>query len=331
MSFVAGYAGINTVLRKEHIFMSRTCRLATIKNASTELVKEMMVKNLEDLLKILKWNKHNNIKLFRMSSEFAPHITNPELLGTADKKNFRKLAYDPKFCAALLRKIGNYAKKHEMRLTFHPSPFIVLGTNNPDVLLRSKRELYFHSKILDLMGCDLNSCVVLHGGGIYGDKPAAKLRWVAAFNGLPEMIKNRIVIENDEYVFNVPDMLELSASVDMWSLHKKSSRYKIPVVFDTFHYECYNLVNGPSAQPPPEELLPLVAKTWNGRIMKMHISNQRKPAMLGAHSDYVTKIPKYLPGLPKMLGLKRIDIMVEAKMKEQAVLKFKKIMKRKAV
>ena len=320
MKIELGYAGINTVLRKKHVFMSRTCRSITLRNSSVELALEMMQDNMQDLLKILKWNVKHGIKLFRMSSAFAPHITNPEFI--TDKHNYKSLAYNPAKCRNILREIGKYARDNKLRLTFHPDPFIVLGTNNPDVLIKSKRELYFHAKILDMMGLDYESVIVIHGGGIYGDKPAAMARWIKAFNELPIKIKSRIVIENDEYVFNIADMLKLSRSVNYYGFDKK---YKIPVVFDMFHYECYNLVNGVESQPDVVDFLPKVLASWKYRTMKMHISNQKPDAQLGAHSDYITKIPKFIYKLNVILpGVTRVDIMVEAKMKEQAVLKLRK-------
>jgi UV DNA damage endonuclease len=346
---VLGYAGQNVELRKDHIFMSRTCRMATLHNSpiGLQLAVDMMQSNLEDTLKILKWNKRNNVMLFRMGSDFAPHITNPEFLKPVDREDYRKLVYSPAKCKKILARIGAYARKHKMRLTFHPDPFIVLGTPRMDVLIKSKRELYFHARVLDLMGLDLNSVIVLHGGGTYGNKQDAIVRWTYAFNHLPVSIKRRIVIENDEYSFNTSDMLKISKSVKPFALRtsehswKQDRTYRIPVVFDTFHYECYDRAlrkrwrqqsdEGRAFEPDQMQeqlmahaLLPLVSRSWGSRIMKMHISNQKPSGQLGAHSDYITLIPTYLSTLPADLKRDRIDLMVEAKMKEKAVLRLRK-------
>lgn len=346
---VLGYAGQNTELRKEHIFASRTCRMATLRNAPNGLqfAIDMMQANLEDVLRILKWNKTHGVKLFRIGSDFAPHITNPEFLHPSDRPDYRKLVYSPARCKRILARIGAYARKHGMRLTFHPDPFIVLGTPSPEVLVKSRRELYFHARVLDLMGADLNSVIVLHGGGTYGDKRAAIGRWIREFDKLPITIKRRLVIENDEYSYNVSDMLTLSRGVKPFPLnahgsHWKQDRvYKIPVIFDTFHYECYDRAlqrrwrqqsdesrtfepDQMQEQKFTEYLLPLVSRSWGSRIMKMHISNQKPDGQLGAHSDYITRVPKYLFTLPEDLGRPRIDLMVEAKMKERAVLRLRK-------
>ena len=298
---------------------------------------------------ILEWNAKKNIKLFRIGSDFAPHATNPEFIPRAKHEDFRAMAYPLTQFSHQLRKIGAYARKNGIRLTFHPDPFIVLGTTDPGVLIRSIRELYFHTRVLDVMGTDLNSVIVLHGGGTYGNKASAMRRWVKNFDKLPVAIKRRIVIENDEYSFNTSDMLHLSKSVKPYTLTqskgakqkwRQDPTYHIPVVFDIFHYECYDRVlqkrwrqqdegeryfhpDQLSEQLPMEQLLPLVDRSWGSRIMKMHISSQKRGGQLGAHADYVTSIPQYI--LDRYGGPRtRTDLMVEAKAKEKAVARLHK-------
>lgn len=77
--YVVGYACINTQLRKKNIFCSRTCRIETIKKKGIAYLKELCWKNLEDLEKILHWNKENGIKLFRISSELFPFFISQRL------------------------------------------------------------------------------------------------------------------------------------------------------------------------------------------------------------------------------------------------------------
>ena len=79
-----------------------------------ELIKRITL-NLQDLLKMLMWNEENGIKVFRLSSELFMHKTNPK----APK-------YDYEFAKPLLKQIGDYAKKNNHRLTFHPGQYNVL-------------------------------------------------------------------------------------------------------------------------------------------------------------------------------------------------------------
>ena len=66
-----------------------------------------------------------------------------------------------------------------------------------------------------------------------------------------------------------------------------------------------------------------ILNTWDRRGIKpkFHISNQRKGARIGAHSDHITHIPSYLLFLNR-----EIDIMVEAKNKERSIKKLKALL-----
>ena len=69
---------MNTHLRTKGIFSSRTCRLDTLKKDGFGFphLKKLSMQNLDDLIKLLEWNNENGIKVFRMSSELFPHISN---------------------------------------------------------------------------------------------------------------------------------------------------------------------------------------------------------------------------------------------------------------
>jgi len=255
----------------------------------------------------------------------CPHITNPALI--KDKSDYKALAYSMKSLAGIMSQIGEYARKHGMRLTFHPDPFISLGTSSDGVLLRNTRELWFHCVVLDMMGLDLNSIICIHGGGFYGDKPATMKLWVKRFNALPIKIKRRVAIENDEFSYSVQDMFWISAHVDPYELEfegtfKPSRKYKIPVIFDFFHYYCYNqtvVLRELAEQWDLERIIPIWLQTWGDRRVKGHISEQKPGGPRGAHSKMVMKIPAILRNAPKKYG-KHIDLMIEAKQKQFATL-----------
>ncbi len=244
---------------------------------------------------MLRWNEENNIRLMRISSDIFPHIS-----------NHRAPAYTMEEFQPLLTEIGNYAREHGHRLTFHPGQYNVVGTPDEDKFQNTIRDLDWHAEMLDRMNCDQNSILVVHGGGTYGDKQTTKTRWVTQFARLPIRVQRRLVLENCEKNFSVEDCLEISDQTG------------VPVVFDTHHYECYNHFHSTEPpQKPAKDYMTRVIETWHRRGMrpKFHISEQRPNAPVGAHSDFINSIPDYL------LELDHIDIMVEAKMKEQAVLR----------
>ena len=81
------------------------------------------------------------------------------------------------------------------------------------------------------MGMGDDSVMVVHGGGLYGDKEKTKDRWCEQFYKLPENVKRRLVLENCEKCFSIIDCLDVSKKIN------------IPVVFDTHHYECYKILH----------------------------------------------------------------------------------------
>lgn len=321
-----GYHGLNHTLREQHILTDRTARMDTVKREGIILLRQLYVKNLYDLFAILKWNVEHKIYFYRISSGIAPHITNPEFLSTADKKNYRKLVYA--LDHPLLKKIGDYAKEHGMRLTFHPGIHTTINPLDPQILLRSMRDLYYHTLIMDLMGLDDDGVIVLHGGSTYsnvatekgGGKGAAMKRWITNYNKMPSSLKRRIVLENDEQSYSIEDVLQISSFCHP----------PVPIVFDYFHYQCYNKTieryraNGYTVanQKPIAELLPKIVKTWGRRRVKMHLSEQKSNAPLGSHTDYVHKIPLWMKQFPKKFK-RDLDLMIEVKLNEKAVLKLR--------
>ena len=95
----------------------------------------------------------------------------------------------------------------------------------------------------------------------------------------------------------------------------------LPVVVDTHHYTCYSLLHPDETQEEISDMIPEVLETWRRRGIKpkFHISEQGK-GRIGHHSDLIEVIPEYLLEIPDKYGVD-IDIMIEAKLKEQAIFK----------
>jgi len=298
-----GLCCLNTILRKQKppIFMSRKMIMRTIKEKGIETLKSKIVQNLKDLLKMMDWNEENGIKFFRLSSEMFPH-----------KSNTKVEDYDFDFALDLLKQVGEKSKKYNQRLTFHPGQYNVIGTPNPKAFEQTIRDLSYHADVLDLMGLDQNSVMVIHGGGVYGDKVKTMERWCEQFELLPDKIKRRVVLENCEKCYSILDCLEISRRVN------------IPVVFDTHHYTCYNKLHPDERFEDPAYYMKDILETWKRRDIKpkFHISEQGS-GKCGHHSDYIEVVPEYLLEIPKKYNT-TIDIMIEAKMKEQAIFRLYK-------
>lgn len=303
---ILGYAGYNSLLREEGILINRTCREKTAKDKGIDYLINLFHKNLLDLVKTIQWNIKNDIKFYRISSDIAPHCTNKTFI--KDKDDITKLAYDIKIYKNIFEKIGKLAKDNNLRLTFHPDVFNVLNSPDPNVINNTYRTLYMHAYMLDLMKLDYNSVIILHGGGVYGDKKMAIKRFINNFMLLPKNVKKRIVIENDETNYSINDVLYISKKIN------------VPVVFDIFHYYCYNYYiikrNSDEVQLTLDDLLPKVKETWKDRLMKVHLSEQKKDSIVGTHSDFIKKIPDELLTFAKKINPDNLYIMCECKMKE---------------
>lgn len=290
-----GLCCINTILRtqKPPIFCSRTC---SRKNFTIEIAKKKALQNIEDIIKLIEWNEQNNIRCFRLSSDIFPHFVDDQTQ-----------AYSIDFAKPLLLQVGQIAKKYGHRILMHPGQYHQVGAQNPEIFEKTKISLAHHAEILDCMGIDDNGVLIVHGGGVYESKENTKKRWIEQFHLLPSNVKKRLVIENCERSYSTEDCLEIS------------QKCGIPVVFDFHHYYCWSLIHGHGTQKSITELIPDLIKSWGIRRVLMHISEQAPGKKIGAHSDYVEKLPKELFDAIFQYNI-AIDLEIEAKMKEQAIL-----------
>ena len=297
-----GYACINSTLQAAGgITTNRGMRQKTFNERGLPYVSELALQNVKDLENIVKWNEEMGIKLFRMSSDLFPWMTFYE---------FEQLPDYP-MIDVYLKNIGALAEKYGQRLTFHPSHFNALGSPNPVVVEKAVKELNKHGEIMDIMGLSATvyNKINIHVGGAYGDKKATLNRWCDNFNKLNDSTKSRLTIENDDKA-NMYSVGEL-----YWGIHKVVG---IPIVFDYYHHKF--CTGGLSEQ----EALNVAISTWPKDITPCcHYSESRREEHLDesiraqAHSDLIEDtICRY--------G-NEVDVVVEAKHKELAVLNYYKL------
>lgn len=292
-----GYACLNTSLRNNNIFTNRTIRKKTFESKGLDLVSELALKNVKDLKTYIQWNNEFGVKLFRISSGIFPWMTEYQL---SDLKDYLEI------CDIMLE-IGDIATNANQRLTMHPGPFNCLASPNPKVVEKTVKELNRHSEQFDMMGYDPSpyNKINIHVGGAYDDKEETLERFCKNFELLDKNTQWRLVIENDDSPneFSVKDLYE--------GIYK---RIGIPITFDYFHHT-FN-----TGGLTEEEALKLASTTWPSGITQCcHYSESRRMEKLDesirpqAHSDIIyNKINTY--------GLEP-DIVIEAKLKEQAIFK----------
>ena len=163
-----GLCCLNTVLRakKPPVFSSRKMIIRSIEEKGINALKEKIIQNLKDTLTLIDFNEANGIKDFRLSSEMFPHKSNPKV---------EDYTFD--FAKDLLKQIGEKARYYNQRITFHPGQYNVLGSPSEKAVEHTICDLDYHATVLDLMEMGDDSVMVIHGGGVYGNKKEAMDRW----------------------------------------------------------------------------------------------------------------------------------------------------------
>jgi UV DNA damage endonuclease len=269
---------------------ANTFRLASY---SEERVVAAVSANLTCLRRMLEWNVAQGLLFFRMGSGIVP-------FGSHEINTF---PWQTHF-ATEFQAIGDYIKANDLRVSFHPDQFVVLNSPSPDIVRRSIQELIYQGSMLDLMGLDGTAKLQIHVGGLYGDREGAISRFVQVHATLPEAVKVRLVVENDDRLFPLRDCLHL---------HELTG---VPILFDNFHHECLN--HG----EPMHEALRLAAGTWHTTadgVPMMDYSSQALGERKGKHTDDLVDA-SFREFLSHLHGLD-FDIMLEIKNKEASALR----------
>lgn len=292
-----GYACINMTLSEDLPISRRVLTSRTIRQASFSLpkVNDIIVKNCEDLLTILKWNNDHSIKLFRISSEIFPFIDHPDYVYQIEQLN------DSERILSLLRQCGDFAKQNGIRLTSHPGPYNCLGSPNDFTVKKTLLSVEMHRLLGELLGLQ-DFIINLHVGGSYGgDFHQTSERFCTNFGLLSDKAKQWLTLENDD-------------KPNMWSVPKLYNyihqKIGIPIIFDIHHWQFCN-------EYPAIDEAACALSTWHGAVPKFHYSESADGKRKQAHSDYINNvIPDYFQDVT-------YDVMLECKMKEKALLKYR--------
>ncbi|MBP1807258.1 UV DNA damage repair endonuclease UvsE [Rubellimicrobium aerolatum] len=190
------------------------------------------------------------VDMYRLSSDLAPYATHP------DMPQFHGMVAESD---AELAAFGRKARDLDIRLSFHPSQFVLLNSPDPDLTRKSIWDLSSQAEMLDRMGLGPEAVLVTHVGGVYGDREESRARWIEGYGQCPEHVRRRLVLENDDIRFSAADVL--------W-IHERCG---VPLIFDYQHYWCLN--------PEGLELravLERFVRSWpEGVRPKIHFSSPR--------------------------------------------------------
>lgn len=264
-----------------------------IKNSNEENLLGIIEHNLKSLNNIIDYNIENNIKLFRISSDLIPFGSSP----------VNNIPWWEVF-SSQLSLIGVKIMDSNIRVSMHPGQYTVLNSPNKDVVLRAIEDLNYHNRILDSLGVGRESKIILHIGGVYNNKEKAIKSFVSNFQLLPQGVKERLVIENDDKSYNIGEVLEIGKTLN------------IPVVFDNLHNQVlpYDISKG------DQYWINQCKDTWKKEDgpQKIHYSQQDKGKRVGAHSNTI-EIEQFINFIEEIGD--EIDIMLEVKDKNLSAVK----------
>ncbi len=270
----------------------RLARPARLQKLST-----LCLDNARALHAALVYCSQNGIGCFRVNSQILPCKTHSEA-GYRVEELPDEVAIVSEF-----RLCGEFARQHDIRTCFHPDQFVVLNSPKPEVVNKSIEELDYQAEVAEWIGADV---INIHGGGAYGDKPAALARFARCLARLSPRVRERLTIENDDVTYTPSDLLPLCQAEG------------VPLVYDVHHHRC--LADGLSIEQATRQ----ATATWNREPM-FHISSPLagwdgpQPAR---HHDFIA-----VEDFPDCWRRKRLTVEVEAKAKETAVEKLRRELK----
>lgn len=293
-----GYACQNMTLcdvkpASKRVFTDRTLRMDGF---SIRRVNELALSNARDLLKVMWWNVENDIKFFRIGSGIFPFMDHPELnYKISDLPTAHSIM-------GVLNGVGSLARDNGIRLSMHPGPYTCLASPDDSVVAKSLMCIEMHSAIGDALGMEDDFPINIHVGGTYEGKQPTAQRFINNFSKLSATAQKRLTLENDDKpsMWTIQDLLPISENTG------------VPLVIDVHHH---SLNHGGI---PLDEAAQMAFNTWSkDRIPKIHYSEPRDGSRPQAHADYVSK------SIPELCAVREYDVMIEAKMKELALLRYR--------
>ena len=261
---------------------------------SEERAAEVIAENLATLINVLRWNLEQGIHFFRLASSIIP---------LASHEAFT-LDWRTRF-APELAEIRTFVEDNDLRLSMHPGQYTVLNSPQPEVVHKAVRELEYHASFLEAVD-PAQGTMTLHVGGAYGDKTAALARFAVNFTQLSPVAQNKLTLENDDRIFTAGEVLGLCQQLG------------VPLIFDFWHHKL-----NPTAHTWDDgldTLLPQIVNTWGERVPKFHLSSAR--GLGTAHADLIEPVDfgQVEHFLGSFGGDKPYDLMLEAKLKDVALL-----------
>lgn len=252
--------------------------------AQATLLEDIYRDNIQTFDNALRFCEQERIRLYRIPSGIFPF---------ADENIGRDVL--ARLAGAIARS-GERARQKGIRLVMHPDQFVVLSSESEGVVANSIKILQMHADIMDLLQQPRSPWALLE---IHGGKGGRSDALVEAIAALPESIRSRLGLENDEYAYSAEEICAIC------------ERSGVPMVFDAHHHVVHGQLSS-YEHPSVAEMLVNARATWADPTHQLvHISNGKASFNDRQHADLIETMPSAYREAPW--------IEVEAKLKEDAI------------
>jgi len=264
--------------------VTRKRLLAQSLDGQRKILEDIFRDNIQTFDGAMRYCQQAGIALYRLPSSVFPFSDEPigrEILETL---------------SPILARSGERATAAGIRLVMHPDQFVVLSSDSPAVVENSVKILQMHADIMDLLKQPRSPWAILE---IHGGKSDRADALVAAIGRLPDPIRSRLALENDEYSYSAEEIYAIC------------KRAGVPMVFDAHHHIVHEKLDSYD-HPSVGEMLAKARETWPDPAHQLvHISNGREGFNDRQHADLISTMPASYAGAPW--------IEIEAKSKEEAI------------
>ena len=218
---------------------------------------DLMVHNIKAFENLVEYagGLSDELHMVRLGSDVLPVYTEPTWSYFWKKPDVRA------YCEKHFAKVGELARKLDVRLSMHPGQFTVLASDNPNIVNRSIEEFEYHVDVARWMGYGRQYQDFKINVHIAGRKGPAGI--LDAYPRLSPEARNTITIENDEMSWGIEASLEL--------------RDKLALVLDIHHHW---VKTGEYIQPTDDRYLRIV-DSWRGVRPVIHYSVSREDLLVG--------------------------------------------------
>jgi len=173
------------------------------KDVAYQRLWELMEHNIASYQRLVEYagSLPENMRMVRLGSDCLPGFTQSVWGQHWRRGEVRR------YVETNLARVGETARRLDVRLSFHPGQFTVLASDRPDVVEKSIEELEYHAYMAELMGYGqefMDFKINVHISGKQGAEGIVKV-----LPRLSPVARNTMTIENDEMKWGLDESLKL--------------------------------------------------------------------------------------------------------------------------